>query len=329
MTTLLPPDSSRPYATLLGDGGESPGAIPEQQLIDAYKTYGALLLRGYKVELNDFRGLTERLCSGSVFNESPDRKVVDAERNIQTVNGGLEAFPLHPELSRTPWKPDVCFFWCASPPSTSGETLVCDGVDIVRRMPQALRAAFENRRLLYLHAAAPDECRFWLGSPQPTDDMLRNPPRGCPYRFRRFQGKVLRVFSRPALHKPMFTNELAFGNFLLFARYLLSNRTLPVFDSGEQVSDELVAQVKAVADPITYPVQWRQGDIAILDNTRFMHGRNAIVDAEERLISTYFGYLRFAIPDPEEPAGAPWRTQSAFKPPDKGAAFTGSRQIDT
>ena len=52
----------------------------------------------------------------------------------------------------------------------------------------------------------------------------------------------------------------------------------------------------------------------MLDNTRFMHGRTAITDPGERLIATFFGYLNFALPDPEEPADAPWR-RADFYPP--------------
>jgi hypothetical protein len=68
-----------------------------------------------------------------------------------------------------------------------------------------------------------------------------------------------------------------------------------------------MAEVKATSDRITAPIDWTQGDIAILDNTRFMHGRNAITDVAERRIATYFGYLKFAIPDPEEGPNPPWR----------------------
>jgi hypothetical protein len=39
----------------------------------------------------------------------------------------------------------------------------------------------------------------------------------------------------------------------------------------------------------------------MLDNTRFMHGRNAIVDAEERVILTNFGFLNFAKPRRRRP----------------------------
>ena len=52
----------------------------------------------------------------------------------------------------------------------------------------------------------------------------------------------------------------------------------------------------------------------MLDNSRFMHGRTAIIDPAERLIGTFFGYLGFAIPDAEEPPCAPWR-QADFAPP--------------
>jgi hypothetical protein len=53
----------------------------------------------------------------------------------------------------------------------------------------------------------------------------------------------------------------------------------------------------------------------MLDNTRFMHGRTAIADPGERLIATYFGYLNFAIPDPEEPADPIWRREVFIPPP--------------
>ena len=52
----------------------------------------------------------------------------------------------------------------------------------------------------------------------------------------------------------------------------------------------------------------------MIDNSRFMHGRTAVRDAGERLIASYFGYFKFALPDPEEPANPPWR-RGPFEPP--------------
>lgn len=314
MIELVEPHPGQPYAVMIAHDGESPADIPEADFIGAYKRHGAMLLRGFSMDMDAFRALTSRYCAGSVFNESPDRILLDAERNIQTVNLGSDAFPLHPELSREPWKPDVCFFWCVSPPGRGGETTVCDGVEIVRRMPADVFEAFRTRRLVYTQRMAPQVCAYWLGSPDPDDGALKSPRDGCPYSFFRVPGGVARTFSRPALHKPMFTGDLAFGNFLLFARYYLRLPNMPAFDNRERVPDHLVAAVKEISDEITAPVAWRTGDVIVLDNTRFMHGRNAILDPGERQIASYFGYLKFAEPDPEEVPGAPWRT-GMFRPP--------------
>lgn len=306
---------SPPYKTIATAGRRTPLDIAEEEFVAAYKAHGALLLRGFSVDLDVFAGLTQRYCSGSVFNESPGREVLQPERNIQTVNVGADAFPLHPELSREPWKPDICFFWCMSPPTNGGETTLCDGVEIVRALPRDAYDALRGRRLRYTLPASPAVLQFWLGSPEPNDAQLTHPPEQCPYEFSRVNGRIVRSFTRPALHKPMFAGDLAFGNFLLFGRYLNGVRTFPTFENGEMVSDALLAQVKAASDPITSAIDWREGDIVVLDNTRFMHGRRAIADVSERRIATYFGYLRFAAPDPEEGPDPPWRRGNFHPPP--------------
>src|SRR5690242_2120745 len=134
MATLTPP-AAKPYAVISAAPGQSPLDIPEAMFVDAYKRYGAMLLRGFDLDFERFRALTDRYCATSVFNDSPGREVLDDALNIQTVNIGKEAFPLHPELSREPWKPDVAFFYCMSPPTTGGETTVCDGIEIVKNLP--------------------------------------------------------------------------------------------------------------------------------------------------------------------------------------------------
>lgn len=302
-------------ATILADPGETPLAIPETMFVEAYKRHGAFLLRAFKVDLDVFAQLTSRYCSASVFNESGGRELLDGELNIQTVNLGPAAFPLHPELSRVPWKPDVCFFWCMQRPTVGGATTVCDGVEIVRQMPPPVRGAFAARRLRYTKVAPAAVAEYWLGKPSPTPDDLNAIPAECPFEFR-FDpaGRLLQSFSRPALHKPMFCDELAFGNYLIFGRYLLGARFFPTFETGEVVPDELVAAVKVLSDGLTMDIAWTEGDIAVVDNTRFMHGRRAITDVNERRIATVFGYLKFAIPDPEEGRDPPWR-KPGFRPP--------------
>lgn len=310
------PTRSRPYV-LIEAGAAAGIRIDSAEIIALYKSHGAILLRGFDFDVPKLREFTKAYCSGSVFNESPDRVLLDHEHNIQTVNGGRDAFPLHPELSREPWKPDVCFFCCLVPPSEGGETTVCDGIEVVNRLPPDVRAGLEEARLMYVQPATTETLLYWTGSATPAEIELHRVRTGCPYRFVRTPSGIMRVFTRPALHKPMFSNALAFGNFLLFARYYLGRSNFPVMINGRPVPEAWVEAVDRVSAELTVAVRWQTGDLLMLDNSRFMHGRHAIGNPQERLIASYFGYLNFAVADGEEPRDAPWR-QGAFRPPQAG-----------
>ncbi len=308
------PAPGQPHVVLTATHETGLADVPRATVVDLYRSHGALLFRGFATDIAAFRAFTGQFCSGSVFNESPDRDMLDSDANIQTVNGGCDPFPLHPELSREPWKPDVAFFACLTPPQAKGATTLCDGVAIVQHLAPEIRAAFEGRRLMYIMPAPPEMLDFWLGTPTPTDAQRAVPPPWCPYQFPHLNGQIVRTFSRPALHTPMFVDAPAFGNFLLFARYYLGRHDFPLFDDGTLVPDAVLDEVMGVAEALTVAVTWQQGDVLMLDNSRFMHGRTAVVPGAARLIASYFGYLNFARPDPEEPVDAPWR-RGVFRPP--------------
>jgi alpha-ketoglutarate-dependent taurine dioxygenase len=128
-----PPTSERPLTLVAGNGG-SPLDVSADTVEQLFKAHGAILLRGFSADVATFRTFAERFCVTSVFNESPGREEIDSESQIQTVNLGSDVFPLHPELSREPWRPDACLFFCLVPPENGGETTVCDGITIVERM---------------------------------------------------------------------------------------------------------------------------------------------------------------------------------------------------
>jgi alpha-ketoglutarate-dependent taurine dioxygenase len=321
VASIIQPDSEKPFVSVVADTDKSLLSIDESAVISNHKKHGAILFRGFDLDVEAFGEFATKYCIGSAFNESGNRLLLDAENNIQTVNGSPYALPLHAEMSRDPWMPDVCFFGCTGPPTEGGETLICDGIEIVDNMEQALFDAFESRRLLHAQFSTPATCEYWLGTSDPDDSTLFNPPESCPYDFARVDGRIIHSFSRPALFEPMFSDELTFSNFLIFSRYQNQSRSFPVFENKEIIPDDLVAEVKAISDTISVSVKWQQDDVVMLDNTRFMHARNAVQDTDERLIMTYFGYLKFAEPSEEEPVNARWR-QPGFRPPHVSSGLT-------
>jgi alpha-ketoglutarate-dependent taurine dioxygenase len=317
MVTITLPQAGQPCVVIEANTAKQLSQVQHDMLITLYREHGAILFRGFETDLLKFKDFASSFCVSSVFNESPNRSLLDNEAQIQSVDDGVNALEFHPELAREPWKPDVCFFFCLTPPATQGETFICDGIALVDAFSREVRNAIFGRRLLYSDEAGLGQLEFWLGTAFPTDAQLNAPPPNCPYSFARQKGRVMRSFSRPALHYPMFSDRLAFGNFLLFARFHHQKRDFPIFDDGSIVCDSLLYQIRETAARVGVPISWKRGDILMLDNTRFMHGRAEITDPTQRVIASYFGYLNFAIPQLEEIPNAPWRRHS-FRPPVQG-----------
>ncbi len=315
MARIHLPSPEIPLVRIEAAGERTIEELPLDEVIALYKQHGALLLRGFDADLDAFARFTRSLCPTAVKNESPGRVTIDQSGTIQSVNLGGDAFPLHPELSREPWKPDTAFFICMQPPVQGGETTVCDGVALAAALPPEVQRGLSGRRLVYAMPTWPELLDFWLGTPSPSDALLAAPPKTCPYEFRRMaDGSIARLFSRPALHKPMFSDAPAFGNFLLFARFHNGRGDFPLLDDYTPVPEDWLQSIKACGDRLSHPVAWQTGDVVMLDNTRFMHGRRPIDDPAERHIITYFGYLACAQPDPDEVPDAPWRRRD-FAPP--------------
>ena len=314
LSLITLPENYRPYVLVDARQGEALSQIDRGEVGELFKQHGALLLRGFASDLEAFGAFARHFCPVAVQNDSRNRLPLDRQTHVQSVNLGNRPFPLHPELSREPWRPDACFFYCIEPPSRAGQTTLCDGIEIVNRLSEPMREEMASRRIKYVLATGPEALRFWLGTDTPTEAEMAQPPEHCPFTFERHGGAIMRCFTRPLLHRTRFQGALAFGNFLLFARYLRGLKTFPLLDDLTPVPEQWVAAVKQVSDGLTAAVGWQAGDLLMLDNSRFMHGRREVAMNDKRLIATYFGYLHGAEPDPDEPADPLWR-KPGFEPP--------------
>lgn len=290
------------------------GGIDKATVFEEYRNHGAVLLRGFSCDLDGFGAFAQHFCPVPIHNESGKRIVLDGHSGLQSVNLGYRAFPLHPEISREPWRPDTAFFHCVRPPRLGGQTTICDGIEIVRQIPDGIREQMAARRIKYVVGATAADLQYWFGKPDPSAAEVANPPADCPFEFTWQDGRLVRSFSRPLLHQPRFNEALAFGNFILFARYLRGVKTYPVLDDMSPVPEQWVEIVKQVSDRLTVPVGWQAQDVVMLDNSRFMHGRTEIHSSDGRMIATYFGYLDGVDSDPEEPPSPRWR-KPGFAPP--------------
>ena len=312
MSTIEAPDTERNYATVqAGHDGERLGDIDDAEILSLFKRHGAILFRGFPMDLREFDAMTMRFCSSFVTNRSRGRRDVSGDGRVQTVNLGGAPFPLHSELSREPWKPDIAWFACVKPPVSGGETVLCDGVKLAQGLSDETRQTLLANRLEHKTPMTLEECERWLPMSGAGPADLQRASASAPYEFSHERGQYYKLFYTPALHKPLFSEELAFANFLLFARYFLNMENFPTFEKEAPVPIEVCRELRQVGEQNTVAHRWQQDDLLMVDNTRFMHGRNAVEDVNHRVILTQFGYASFLPDGDERLRNEPWRQQAS------------------
>ena len=290
------PDQTFPLVTIEASPKLRLAQLDIDEIKSLYKQHGGLLFRGFSLDQEQFKQFTDHFCDAYVRNQSRGREVLSRDRRVQTVNLGDRHFPLHPELSREPWQPDIAWFACHQPATIQGQTTVCDGVAAAAAFPPELFAHCRKTVLSHSQPARLEWCARFLGKanlkhsdlPALSNETIRFTLQG---------GKIIRTYLRPMLHKPMFSNEWAYGNYLVFGRRQMNARRFPAYADGTEIPDSLVDTIARITDDLASEINWRANDLLMLDNTRFMHGRNPIGDPQNRRIYTQFGYASFAPED--------------------------------
>ncbi len=283
-------------------------ALAEENLEDWRKALdrsGAVLLRGFPLtSAEDFDALVLRL-PGKAFTyaESLSNAVrINFTERVFTAN---EAPPevdiyLHHEMAQTPVSPRWLFFFCQSAAERGGATPLCRSdqlfAALVEKEPElAARFAREGVRYTTRMPAEDDpesgQGRGWrstlsVETRAEAEDKLRD----LGYDFRWLQEGGLRVTSPrlPAVRE-LADGSQSFYNQLL-AAYLgwAGVREDPgsalSYGDGEPISAAHLDRIVQLSAAYTTDLAWQDGDVALVDNHRVMHGRRAFSGARARRV---------------------------------------------
>lgn len=248
---------------------------------------GWAVLRGFDVDMAAFSALTARVCRRITFD--PARAM--AEDNTQKVDAGLGPIGLHIENGNTPVCPDVVLFYSARAAFEGSQTTICDGREVAARFDEDRRARWSRpvtvrRRLPELlwkrylaneHPAIsrPEEVReehiLQFQAAIPNQSFQLNADGSLDY------GLTIAPIRASNL-----SGGAGFANAILGPSHNYEPPTY-AFADGEVVGADEIEEIRAIAEDCTHEINWQDGDVAVIDNTRVMHGRRAIVDAERQL----------------------------------------------
>ena len=271
---------------------DHPAGLADPALLDRIRADlardGWTLLRGFDPEMEDFSALVTTLCRRVTFDPARSHTTP----TTQMVDAGLGPIGLHIENGNTPRCPDIVTFFAQTAAFEGSQTTICDGRAIWDRFDDAKRRRWSQRmtveRLLpeslwkrYLaneHPAISDPSEVTMEHVQ----QFKAAVPGQDFALHEDGAMTYRLTVEPVRGSVLGGDECGFANAVLGPSHNYQPPRYAMADGSDVTADE-IEEIRAIAEEVTHEINWQDGDIAVLDNTRVMHGRRAIADANRNL----------------------------------------------
>lgn len=273
--------------------GANLSSVGSGELLGLLSEAGFLLLRGFGAGMASFTELVQRTSTTTTLDPARDFYSEVAQK----VDAGYDEVGLHTENGNSPFRSHLAWFFCEKAASSGSQTTVCDGHRVWDALSESARSAFAAQDIVYSRYVAEAQWRAMahhlLGKPAEEIDVqeLVQLAAALPGTevMPQEDGGVRYAFRTPAADATLFGTRPAFANSILGPS---NNYETPriTFADGTEFSDELLAEIREVSASLTENLEWVDGDVALIDNTRVMHGRRAITDPN-RTIYNALSYI--------------------------------------
>lgn len=198
--------------------------------------------------------------------------------------------------------PDVCLFWCEQAPALSGgETTWMDAAMFLDELPVALRDRLSKEAVVYESMWERErwQAEFGVSDVVSLKRLLDSDSR-CRYQLGEHENlhlffevsavqagadRVPRFLNDLLAHLPRVDHPRYSGN--VYCKP--SNRMH--WSTGGEIDTKIVDLMIDAHDRVLRKHRWEDGDLLILDNHRFLHGREPMSPSDRRVIFSRFAYL--------------------------------------
>ncbi|MBL1084956.1 TauD/TfdA family dioxygenase [Streptomyces actinomycinicus] len=297
----------RPYGAatgklVLAGASDSLGTLDPAWVTGLLADAGFLLFRGFRTDLEEFSAFVK--AHSSRITLDPARSFHGGEV-AQKVDAGTAAVGLHLENGNSPFGPDLTWFFCEKAASAGSQTTVCDGYRVWDASSLRARSVFGGSPITYSRRVEEPKWKAFVahqleGRKEPADIAFADIEAlvGTDPHTRltlEEDGAIRYAYTTGAAHGTLFGARLAWANSIFGPSYNYETPRITLQD-GEEIPADLRAELKALTDELTEDIDWQDGDVALIDNTRVMHGRREILDTD-RTIYNAQSYIRRELVD--------------------------------
>lgn len=265
---------------------------------------GAILFRGFPVSSpEEFDAFSAAFGYGDfTYKESLSNAVrINLTPRIFTANEAppeVEIF-LHHEMAQTPIFPQKLFFCCLAPAQRGGATPICRSDELFSAFAKSEPAWAEQFRRLGLkyttHMPSGDDPtsgqgRSWrstLSVSTPEEAEARLAELEYTWTWMPDESLLATTPTLPAVRRLRDGRESFFNQVIashLGWKRQQTGKPVLAFGNGEEIPQKVLDGLVELSRSFIYPIDWQEGDVALLDNYRVMHGRYSYSGARKRQV---------------------------------------------
>lgn len=246
-------------------------ACDKQMLQHHYLSTGGFWVENLDGGFDEFESIVDSITVRYV-NDAVRRKERFGRKEARDVDSGTQEIYLHSESSFSPICPQTISFYCVSSDSAiKSPTTICDGIQVWKRMSLTAKDFFLKNPIEYhLSIELPKRLK--------TDTWFIDRV-GCGEAVVK-DGKYLSFISRRFAVNELVLDEgqiaLSFANHLLVPLESESQLTARSYAGGKRIPRDLEEEFISICAEETREINWETGDMLMLNNHRYMHGRRPI-----------------------------------------------------
>ncbi len=268
---------------IFNDTGQNIMQLPVSAILEDFKSFGLILFRGFDVNYEQMKVFAEQF--DATFLNQYNRPIVDLNNQFITlVDSGMHYIAPHCENANSPFRPDVVWFCCAVPAAEGGETLFWDGVEVWKAMSRELQQLFIDQKIRYVQKFLASHWQQFLGASATIDDVKKilDNMAGISYKINQDESLILEYICSGVI-KTKYGNQDAFANSII-SEYR-NPRAIVTFANGSAIPVKVINEIQKIMDDLTGFIPWMSGDLVMIDNSRFLHGRKSFNDKRRRIVT--------------------------------------------
>mgnify|MGYP006094523527 CR=1 FL=1 len=251
--------------------------IERKVVIKNYHDYGIILFKKFFITPEKFHKFIKKFTL-NFANDAVRRKSRFKNTNLRNVDSGNHQIELHSESSFTVTCPEIIWFYCITPPKKNdgGNTKIVDGIKLWEELETNTKKFFLKNPIIFHNKIRLEQKKnlkkqkWFLNKIGSYDEVIDWKNGFLFFKFKKF-----------LVHKINNLDKFVFANHLLSVKQE-SQIIKCTYENNRIIPKQIMKEVYNKAESLSFHLNWEVGDMIMINNKRFIHGRSKIKKDSKR-----------------------------------------------